>query len=95
MILEAIVAATCFYGNSDACNSSLTGYVKYNKLDQQAEIVEQNIKKKYPTIHFTGMTLGTLVYKKYNAMLYNNIWYQGDFSNSNDIKNMIVYKYSF
>ncbi len=95
MILEGLVATACFYGNSDACNSSLNGYVKYNKLDEQAQVIENNVKKKYPAIHFTGMTIGTIAYKKYNAMLYRGIWYQGDFSNSNDIKNIIVYKYSF
>lgn len=95
MILEGLIAAACFAGNSDACNSSLTAYVKYHKLDEQAQVIEHNVKKKYPAIHFTAFTIGTIAYRKYNTMLYRNIWYQGDFSNSNDIKNMIVFKYSY
>lgn len=95
MILESLVVAACFAGNTEACNSSLTGYVKYNKLDERAQVIEENVKKKYPAVHFTGVTLGTIAYKKYNAMLYRGIWYQGDFTNSNDIKSMIVFKYSY
>lgn len=95
MILEGVVAAACFYGNGEACNSSLHGYVKHHKLDERAQVIEQNVKRRYPGAHFMAMTAGTIVHKKYNFMLYRNIWYNGDLSNPNDIKNMLIFKYSY
>ena len=95
MILESIVVAACFAGNNDSCNSGLQGYVKHYKLDEQAQVVEQNIKKQYPSMHFGAVVAGTLAYKKYNTLLYRNIWYQGDFTNPNNYSNMVIYKYNF
>lgn len=94
MILEGLVVAACFAGNTEACNSSLTGYVKYNKLDERAQVIEENVKKKYPAVHFTGVTLGTVAYKKYNFLLCKNTWLQLDYSTSEKISK-IVYKIEF
>lgn len=95
MILETIVVAACFYGNNEACLSSLDSYTKYTKLDIAAEKLDKKIKEKHPTLHFWGATLGIATQKKYNFRLYRNIWYTGDFSNNTDIKNVLSWKYTY
>jgi len=95
MIMEGLVVAACFAGNNEACSTSLTEYAKFHKLDVQAQVVEQNIKKRYPAAHFMGTTAAMIVHRQYNFMLYRNIWYNGDYMNTQNPTNKIVYKYEF
>lgn len=95
MIFEALVAASCSYGNSDACNASLTGYAKFYKLDERAQVIEQNVKKKYPAIHFTGVVLGSAVQRKYQVMLYRNVWLIADYSDIGKGQTIVQYRYSY
>ena len=95
MIMEGIITISCLYGNNDSCLAGLDKYVKYNNLDKQAEIVENNVKKKYPGLHLSGTIIGTAIQRRYNFMIYKNVWYNGDYSDSNNLKNMIIFKYSY
>lgn len=95
MIFEGLVAAACIYGNNDACISSLTGYAKHYKLDEQAQAIEKNVKKKYPIVHMTGVAAGVVIQKKYNVLIYRNLWLELDVSDFNNKRSMVVYKYSF
>ena len=95
MIMEAIVSISCAYGNNESCMAGLDKYVKYNKLDTQAQIIEENVKKKYPSLHLTGTILSVASQKKYNFMIYRDIWYNGDYSDNNNQKNMIIFKYYY
>ena len=95
IILEVLVAGSCFYGNGEACNSSLNSYVKYNKIDERAQHLEEDIKKTYPSVHLMGSIIGTAIQRKYNFMIHKGFWYQGDYSDIKSPTNMILYKYSF
>ena len=95
MILEGLISASCFLGSSDACSASLAEYVKYHKLDIQAQTVEANIKKRYPSAHLTGTIVATAIHRQYNFMIYKGIWYNGDYLNTQNPINKIVFKYEF
>ena len=95
MVLESLIVSACFYGNQNACQSGLSEYAKYYKLDKQAEIIGENIKKKYPAVHFVGVVAGGAVQKKANFLIYGPFWYQGDFTDNNNIKNMVLIKWGF
>lgn len=93
--LEWLIAASCAYGTNDSCLAGLDQYVKYNKLDKQAAIVEDNVKKKYPAVHLTGTIIGTAVQRKYNFLIYRNFWYNGDYTDIKNLKNMVVFKITY
>ncbi len=95
MLFEALIAASCAYGNNDSCLAGLDKYVKENKLDEKAQVIEQNVKKKYPALHLTGTIIGTAVQRRYNFLIYKNFWYNGDYTDNNNIKNMIVFKITY
>jgi hypothetical protein len=77
MILEGLVAASCAWGNTEACMAGIDSYAKYNGLDKRAELLEHNIKTKYPAAHFMGATVALIAQKKYTFMIYRNWWYEG------------------
>lgn len=95
MLLELLITGACLQGNSDSCSAGLNGYVKYYKLDDRAQEVEQKIKRRYPAIHLMGFMAGSAVHKKFNGMLYKNIWLSGDYTDSKDPRSIIYYKFSF
>lgn len=95
MIMEALVTVSCTFGNGESCLAGMNEYVKYNKLDTKAQVIEENVKKKYPSLHFAGMVLGTAVRRKYKFLIYRNIWYDGDYSDINNPKSIVIYKYNF
>lgn len=93
--MEGLILAACLSGSGEACSSGLNSYIKYNKLDQRAQIIEQNIKKKYKAAHFTGVVLATAANRKWNFVIYSNFWFQGDYNDLQNSQNMVVYKLSF
>lgn len=97
MILEGLIIAGCLGPgtHNESCTAGLNGYVKHYKLDEKAQTVEHNIKKKYPGLHFSGTVIATTIHRKYAFLIYKNIWYNGDYSNLKEPVNKIIYKYEF
>lgn len=85
----------CIQGNSNACNSGLQAYVKYYKFDDKLEVIGNNIKRKWPAAEYMGVIAATGIKKQYQGIVWRNIGYSGDYTNPNNVKNSIYYKYSF
>lgn len=95
MILETLVSVSCLYGNNESCHSGLQEYVKYYGFDKKAEYIGKNVEKKYPTAHFMGIVAFSAANKKYNAILYRNFGFNGDYSDNKDQRSSLIYKYEF
>lgn len=97
MFIESlVVASVCFgSGNNTACDSSEQAYIKYYKLDSLAQEVGDKVKKKYPSLYFMGVSGAAMFQKKYNAILYRNISAEINFTNPQDERFIIYYKYGF
>lgn len=95
MILESLVMLGCLYGSTDSCSSGLASYVKHTKLDEKSVIVAKQFKQRYPGLHFVAVVTATVAQKKYNALIYHNVWFEGDYSDNNDSRSRVVFKYTF
>lgn len=95
MIMEGLVALSCAYGSGESCLAGLTNYATYNKLDKQAEEIGRNVKRKWPVVYHSGVILAATTQRKYNAILHRNVALNFDYSDLQDQKTVIYFKYSF
>lgn len=93
--MALLIAAGCFYGNGNSCDSAGQGYIKYYHLDQKAQYAADQIKRAYPSTEYTGVMLLAGMQRKYKGIVYKNIGFDLDYSTPSQPKTVIFYKYGF
>lgn len=80
MNLEFLLAFTCWFSNSqEACYKAGEAYYHYEKLDEIANRINEEVKNKYPPVFFTTILLSSYEKRKLNVPVYKGTYFGWEF----------------